>query len=97
MDATELILAAIEKLGDKQDKLADEVTTWRQEMGERVATIESQIKPAIVGNGQPSRLAVAEGHIADLQRERWKRSGIAAGAGGLFTIAIEVFRKKLGI
>ena len=29
------------------------VTEWQQGMGERVSSIETTIKPAILGNGQP--------------------------------------------
>jgi hypothetical protein len=75
------------------------VSQWRQELGERVATIEEQIRPTIVGNGQPSRLAVVESEVDDLQHERWRLGGIIAGVTGvwaLLTCGFEIIRHRLG-
>jgi hypothetical protein len=50
----------------------------------------------IVGNGQPSRLAVVEDQLDELQRERWKLTGLVTGVWALLTVSFELFRKKLG-
>lgn len=92
-----MIIDEIRAVRDELRSFRETVTAWRQEMGERIATIETQIRPAILGNGQPSRLAVVESHVDELRRERWRLAGVATGVAGLFTILIELFRKKLGL
>jgi hypothetical protein len=92
-----VILDEIRAVREELRDFRETVTGWRQEMGERVATIETQIRPAILGNGQPSRLAVVESHVDDLRRERWRLAGIATGVSGLFMLVLELFRKKLGL
>jgi hypothetical protein len=44
----------------------EQVWTWQQNTGERVAQLESQVKSGITGNGQPSRLQVVEDTVEDL-------------------------------
>jgi len=45
----------------------DDVATWKQDAGERLAILENDVKSGIKGNGQPSRLATAEKRIEELQ------------------------------
>jgi hypothetical protein len=54
------------------------VTEWEQGMGEWVSSIETTIKPAILGHGQPSRLASAESRISELEKTQWKQAGAYA-------------------
>lgn len=60
-------------------EFASEILTWKQDIGERVSSIESKIKPALENNGQPSRLSVVENRVTALERERWRVAG-AIGA-----------------
>ena len=53
----------------------------QQATGERVAKLEAIVKPALQGNGDPSRLAVVEGKIEELQKFSWKWTGIASACG----------------
>lgn len=57
-----------------------EMSEWRQETGERLAKLETQVKHGISGNGQPSRLSVVETRVDGLERWRWYvwGGGIAA-------------------
>jgi hypothetical protein len=54
------------------------VSAWQQETGERVAQLETQVKAGVTGNGQPSRLQVAERNIDQLNRFRDWLLGCAA-------------------
>jgi hypothetical protein len=53
------------------------VSSWQQETGERVAQLETQVKAGVTGNGQPSRLQVAERSIDQLNRFRYWLLGCA--------------------
>ena len=53
------------------------VSSWQQETGERIAQLETQVKAGVTGNGQPSRLQVAERNIAQLNRFRYWLLGCA--------------------
>lgn len=55
-----------------------DVTKWQQNTGERTATLESQVKSGITGNGQPSRLAVVEKSVEQLNRFKYWLLGAAA-------------------
>ncbi len=70
--------------------LRTEIQGWRQDLGDRVIAVETVIKPAILGNGQPSRLSAVEARCTDLERAGWRLSGVAAATGALFAAALEV-------
>jgi len=55
----------------------ESVSAWQQETGERVAQLETQVKAGVTGNGQPSRLQVAERNIDQLNRFRYWLLGCA--------------------
>lgn len=55
-----------------------DVNKWQQDTGERVATLETQVKSGITGNGQPSRLAVVEKSVEQLNRFKYWLLGAAA-------------------
>ncbi len=67
-----------------------EISEWKQETGERVTAIETAIKPAILGNGQPSRLTVVESRCTVLEQVRWRISGIWAAVGSVATVGVEL-------
>jgi len=48
----------------------DDVATWKQDSGARLAIVENDVKSGIKGNGQPSRLAVVEKKVEDLEQLR---------------------------
>lgn len=60
------------------------VSAWQRETGERVAQLETQVKSGVTGNGQPSRLQVAEGNIDRLNRFRYW----LLGAAGIISIIL---------
>ena len=92
-----VILDEIRAVRDEVREFRKDVQEWRQETGERIATIESQIKPAILGNGQPSRLSQIDDRVTALERSYWKMVGMASASGALVALAIDVARKKLGL
>jgi len=76
-----------------------DVASWRQDTGERIATIESQLRPAILGNGQPSRLAVVEKQVGELNQARYTQGGIVAALSALWAVIVfglPYIRAKLG-
>lgn len=66
----------------------DELTAWKQEVGERLASLEADVKSGIKGNGQPSRLTTVEERLTELQRVRWKAVGAFVAVWALFTTAL---------
>ena len=74
-------------LRELQDFRAD-VTAWQQDTGERVSSLETQMKTGVTGNGQPSRLQIVETEIEELQQAHWRRSGFSAAIGAVFGAAI---------
>lgn len=88
MDSTvaELILAEMRGLRSELGEFRVEVHEWQQATGERVATLETQVKTGITGNGQPSRLAVVEKSVQSLQWMRAKVIGIAVGVSGTVSV-----------
>jgi hypothetical protein len=67
----------------------------QQATGERVAKLEAVVKPAIQGNGEPSRLAVVEGKVEELQKFSWKWTGIASACGVVAAFLVEVLKHKV--
>ena len=70
----------------------DELSQWREETLSRIVTVEAQIKPAILGNGSPSRLAAVEGRVRDLEKQWWTLAGGTAVVGTVAACAYEVFK-----
>lgn len=70
-----------------------EVSAWKQDTGERVATLETQMTE-VRGNGQPGRLGRVEATVEILKQFRWKIIGYAGAVCGAITllgIVINVF------
>jgi hypothetical protein len=70
--------------------LRTDINAWKQETGERVTAIETAIMPAILSNGQPSRLAVVESRCTSLEQVRWRVPGIGAAVGSVATVGVEL-------
>jgi hypothetical protein len=87
MDATieQLILDELKELRDDLRDFRGEVAGWKAESGERLATLETQVKD-VVGNGQPGRMTIAEEAIGALQRWRYWVLGGAAGVSGVVSV-----------
>jgi hypothetical protein len=91
------ILKAIEDLraDSREDmrELREAFETFKAEAVEKVTRLETTVKPALVNNGQPSRLTQVENRIADLEKFRWKQSGAAAVCGFVIAFVGELLRK----
>lgn len=70
------------------------VTTWQQETGERVAAVETSLKP-VLGNGQPGRLAVVESRLGELEKTQWKQAGAYAALATVAVAGWELVKKYL--
>ena len=66
----------------------EELSAWKQETGERVTAIETAVKPAIQGNGQPSRLSAIEARVTALERVWWKVVGASAAVWAILTLVL---------
>jgi hypothetical protein len=71
----ELLLAEIRALRQEFHDFKDEVNSWRQETGERMATLEAHDKD-ISGNGKPGRMSDAERSIQKQNKFIWIGYGI---------------------
>ena len=90
------IIDAIDKLDAKFEEFRRDVTSWQQEQGEKVARLEAQVKPAIIDNGQPSKLSSIDSRVRTLERSYFKLIGASSVSGALVALAIEVARKHWG-
>lgn len=92
-----VILDEIRAVRTELSDMRKDVQSWQQDTGERIATIESQIKPTIIGNGQPSRLAMVEEQVDELRRDRWRLTGAASAAGAILGLLLDQARKRFGL
>ena len=63
-----------------------DVSSWVQSSGERLAKLESEVKSGVSGNGQPSRLAIVEKDVEELQHNRWFGAGVVAALSSALTL-----------
>jgi hypothetical protein len=61
----------------------DDVATWKQDSGARIATLESDVKAGIKGNGQPSRMSIVEEKVSRLERFKWQ---VTSAGAALWTV-----------
>ena len=71
-----------------------EVRTVLLNVVERLATLESQGK-TILGNGQPGILTLHSQAIQELQRWRWRVTGISLGVSAVVSGAVALLVKLL--
>jgi hypothetical protein len=60
--------------------LRNDFNTYARDTGERVASLETDMH-ALVGNGNPGRVALIEASVAKLSQWRWYVIGTAFGGG----------------
>lgn len=93
----ELLLAEFRAFRDTEwRQFREDVSGWKADAGERLATLETNVKTGITGNGQPSRLQVVENEVKRLTNFKFKLIGIAcaasAGISGIAAIIHYVWR-----
>lgn len=67
-----------------------EITQWKQGTGERLTALETTVRPALVNNGQKSRMAAIEDRVTALEHIRWSVSGIWAAVGAVATVGVQI-------
>ena len=73
----ELLLQEFRAFRDTEFReFREDVASWKQDSGERLAKLESEVMTGVSGNGQPSRLAVVESKVQNLERLTWIVSGV---------------------
>jgi hypothetical protein len=87
MDNSELIL---NELRDLRSAFNDNA----QSTGERLASLETSMY-ALIGNGQPGRIAVLETAVDKLREWRWKVIGASAGVSGAVSGLVMLIRELL--
>lgn len=88
-DTSELILQELQLL-------RSDFNSFARDTGERVSSLEIQVKQGVTGNGQPSRLQVVEDRIDSLMQWRWWVVGAAAGSGAVISVIawmVEIARR----
>ena len=91
------IIDAIDRLDSKFEEFRRDMQEWKQATGERVQALESVTKPALVNNGQKSRLAQAEDRIRVLENSYMKAIGASSVSGAVVALAFELVRKHFGL
>lgn len=86
----ELLLQEFRAFRDNEFRaFRDDVAAWRQDTGERLKSLETTAKDALIDNGQPSRLTVVEQKVSILERIMWIGSGVVLSAQVLFGVLLE--------
>jgi hypothetical protein len=65
--------------------LRSEFNNYARDTGERVSSLETDMH-ALVGNGNPGRVALLEIAVSKLSQWRWWVVGAAAGGGGVISV-----------
>ena len=82
-----LLLTEVRDFRTEVQGFRQSITDWQQETGERVATLETDVRSGIKGNGQPSRLSAVETRVTDLEHARWRESGVVLAVSSVLAIA----------
>jgi len=93
--AIDLIVAALQRITEKQNELSRDLNEWRQELSERTTKLEAAVKPALLGNGQPSELFQIKSRITMLEKAWWKVTVMAILAGGIVGAAVQILPRML--
>jgi hypothetical protein len=91
-----VILDAIGKLDDKFEEFRRDVTSWQQETGEKVVKLETIVHPALINNGQPSKISSIDTRVTNLERSKYWMAGVCSSTGALAGIIFELVRKNFG-
>jgi hypothetical protein len=87
------ILDEIRAVRSELQDFRRDVQSWQQDTGERVQALESVTKPAIVGNGQPSKMSILDARITILERGKYWLAGVCSCSGLVGGILFELVRK----
>lgn len=91
-----VILDEIRAVRDELREFRSDVNAWQLSTAEKIAKLEAQVKPAIVGNGQPSKLATIDTRVTALERGKYWLAGASSASGAAVGIIFELVRKRLG-
>lgn len=64
-----------------------EIMEWKQDTTERIVRLETVVKPALQGNGQPAHIVNLEGRVTRLERAWGKVVAIGAAVWAVITLA----------
>jgi hypothetical protein len=78
-DSTQILIL------DELRALRSDFNSYARDTGERVSALETDMH-ALVGNGNPGRVALIEIAVSKLSQWRWWLVGAAAGGGGVISV-----------
>lgn len=78
--AAELLLAEFREF-------RHEMTEWRQATTERIVRLETVVKPALQGNGQPAQIVNLDTRVTRLERAWGKVVAVGAAVWTIITLA----------
>jgi hypothetical protein len=88
MDQIEIVLGEVRALRDDVRELRDELSTNAEATSSRLTQLETWVKPALVNNGQPSRIAALEARVAALERHWTKVVAVGSALWAALALAL---------
>lgn len=86
----ELLLQEFRAFRDTEFReFKDDVSTWKQDCGERLKALETTVEDALIDNGQPSRMTAVERKVSALERITWIASGVLLSVQAVVGLLIE--------
>ena len=86
-----------EMLLDEFRSFRAEITEWKNDSSERLATLESAVKSGITGNGTPSRLAVVERQVDSLESMKDQHIGQSKFQARMTSAAFGLILAVIGV
>jgi hypothetical protein len=86
-DSVEAILAELRELRSEIRDIRDDYNEHARVTGERLATIETNLK-SIIGNGQKGRLTLLEEAVESLKKWKWWCVGAASAASTVISFLL---------
>ena len=87
----QLILTELQETRNDLKEFRAEVAIWREETARQLSEHDTKITD-LSGNGQPGRMADAEGEISSLKRTKYWLIGWSSGVAGVVAAAFELAR-----
>jgi hypothetical protein len=88
MDQIQIVLEEVRAVRGEVGKLREELSANAEENASRVTQLETWVKPALVNNGQPSRIAALESRVAALERHWTKVVAIGSALWALLALGL---------
>ena len=88
-----IIIDEIRAVRDELREFRKDISDWQLETAERLSKTETQIH-SLVGNGQPGEVQKIKDRVSSLENDRWRLTGLVAGAVFVFGVCWEFIRHR---